>query len=439
MTNNFLNEAPEQGCEMYELAVELFPLCRSITGDGVRASMSILKRELPDLVIHEMPSGTNCFDWTIPDEWNVHDAYISRLDGTRVVDFRDLNLHVVGYSEAFDGIVSRAELEGHLHSRKDMPDAVPYVTSYYRRSWGFCVSHNQRSLLTDDAYRVKIDATLVPGSLTYADLVIRGASEDEILISTYTCHPSMANNETSGMVVATRLAKFVQSMQNRHYTYRFVFIPETVGAIAYLSQHMATLKSRVAAGFVITCVGDDRAFSFLPSRKGATLADRIAKHVLERVLSVPYEAYSFLDRGSDERQYRAPGVGLPVVSIMRSKYGTYPEYHTSRDDLSLISPEGLYGGYMANQLCLEALEANETVTATVTCEPFLSPRGLRPPLVDGVNLQSWSKLLSDVLAYADGEMDLLAMADLFDIPIFELTQVVRTLKEHGLLTSDRRA
>ena len=241
------------------------------------------------------------------------------------------------------------------------------------------------------------------------------------------------------MVVATRLAKFVQSMQNRHYTYRFVFIPETVGAIAYLSQHMATLKSRVAAGFVITCVGDDRAFSFLPSRKGATLADRIAKHVLERVLSVPYEAYSFLDRGSDERQYCAPGVGLPVVSIMRSKYGTYPEYHTSRDDLSLISPEGLYGGYMANQLCLEALEANETVTATVTCEPFLSPRGLRPPLVDGVNLQSWSKLLSDVLAYADGEMDLLAMADLFDIPIFELTQVVRTLKEHGLLTSDRRA
>jgi aminopeptidase-like protein len=421
------------GQDMYRLAEELFPICRSITGNGVRETFLILARELPGLEVHEIPTGTQCFDWTIPNEWNVNQAYIATLGGERVVDFKNTNLHLVGYSEPVDQIVSRADLDAHLHSRSDLPEAIPYVTSYFRRNWGFCVSHNQRQLLQDPEYQVKIISTIEPGSLTYADLLIPGETTEEILVSTYVCHPSMGNNETSGIVVATQLARFVQNLIKRRYTYRFVFVPETIGAVAYLSRHLSDLKKRVIAGFIQTCLGDDRSYSFMPSRKGNTIADRVAKHVLEKVLGVQYSAYSFLDRGSDERQYCSPGVDLPVVSVMRSKYGTYPEYHTSLDNMGLISSAGLYGGYLANRQCLECMEFNETLKATVNCEPFLSPRGLRPPLANGVVLADWSLNVSNILAYADGEMDLLDMADLFQMSIFDLVPIVQKLKECGLL------
>jgi aminopeptidase-like protein len=423
------------GRGMYCLAEELFPLCRSITGNGVRKTFSILARELPDLKVHEVPTGTQCFDWTIPNEWNVTEAYIAKLSGERVLDFRNNNLHLVGYSEPVDQIVSRTELDTHLYSRPDLPEAIPYITSYFRRNWGFCISHNERQLLQEPDYQVKIVSTIEPGSLTYADLIIPGESEEEILISTYVCHPSMGNNESSGIVVAAQLARFVQGMTKRRYTYRFVFVPETIGAVAYISRHLGALKGRVIAGFILTCVGDDRIYSFMPSRKGNSIADRVARHVLEQVMGVNYTAYSFLHRGSDERQYCAPGVDLPVVSVMRSKYGTYSEYHTSLDDMALISPEGLFGGYLANRRCLECLEVNETLKATVLCEPFMSPRGLRPPLVNGVVMSDWSRNVSNLLAYADGEMDLIAMADLFQVPIFELVPIVQKLKECELLIS----
>lgn len=428
-----LEEASAVGQSMYRLAEELFPICRSITGNGVRETFSILARELPALRVYEVPTGTQCFDWTIPNEWNVDEAYIATIDGERVLDFKENNLHLVGYSEPIDQIVNRADLDSHLHSRPDLPEAIPYVTSYFRRNWGFCLSHSQRQLLQDSYYQVKIDSTLAPGSLTYADLVIPGETTEEILVSTYVCHPSMGNNETSGIVVATQLARFVLGLAHRRYTFRFVFVPETIGAVAYLSRNLSDLKRHVVAGFVQTCVGDDRNYSFMPSRKGNTLADRVAKHVLEQVLGKQFSAYSFLSRGSDERQYCAPGVDLPVVSIMRSKYGTYPEYHTSLDNMDLISPAGLLGGYLANRLCLECLEVNETLKATVSCEPFLSPRGLRPPLVNGVAMADWGMKVSNILAYADGDMDLIAMADLFQLSIFDLVPIVQKLKECGLL------
>jgi len=276
-------------------------------------------------------------------------------------------------------------------------------------------------------------SSLAPGSMTYADLLVPGETTEEILISTYICHPSMGNNETSGIVVAAQIALFVSSLKNRRYSYLFVFVPETIGAVAYLSRHLSDLKKRVKAGFMLTCVGDDRAYSFMPSRKANSISDRVARHVLNHVLGVQNTTYSFLDRGSDERQYCAPGVDLPVVSIMRSKYGTYPEYHTSLDNMELISPSGLFGGYLATRRCIECLEVNETVKSTVTCEPFMSPRGLRPPLVDGVVLPDWSKTISNILAYADGEMDLIAMADLFQMSVFDLKPLVTNLKECGLL------
>ena len=421
------------GDRMYSLAKQLFPICRSITGEGVRKTLDILKSKIDGLRIHSIPTGTNCFDWTIPVEWNVCEAYIANLEGEKVVDFTRNNLHLVGYSEPVDRIVDFKELEQHLHSRSDMPDAIPYTTSYYKRGWGFCLTHNQRVAMNDEFYKVKIDSKLEEGCLNYADILIPGKTSEEILISTYICHPSMGNNETSGMVVATELANFVSRMSERHYSYRFVFVPETVGAVAYISRNLVELKRNVVAGFVITCVGDDKSYSFLPSRKGNSLADRVAKHLMDRVIDQNFICYSFLDRGSDERQYCAPGIDLPVVSLMRSKYGTFPEYHTSRDDLNFISPKGLFGGYYINKLSIECLEANQLLQSTVLCEAFLSPRGLRPPLVDGTKLADWSKMISDVLAYADGELDLIAMAELFNKSILDMLPVVETLKKHGLL------
>jgi len=263
--------------------------------------------------------------------------------------------------------------------------------------------------------------------------LVPGETEDEILLHTYTCHPSMANNETSGLAVAAFCARHVLDMPRRRYSYRIVFAPETIGAIAYISANLDTLRRRVRAGFVLTCVGDDRAYSFMPARKQGVLPERVAKHVLERILQVPYERCSFLLRGSDERQYCAPGVDLPVVSIMRSRYGSYPEYHTSLDNMDLITPDGLYGGYLGTKTAIDVLEANETLVTTVLCEPWLSPRGLRPPLVDGIRLVPWSALISHVMAFSDGDNDLLAIAEVIGCSIFDVAEVAATLKEHGLL------
>lgn len=421
------------GQQLYRLAVELFPITRSITGHGVRETLRIISVLLPSLDIHEIDSGQTVFDWTIPLEWNIKEAYIAELDGTRVVDTSITNLHVVGYSHPVDTILSIEDLDSHLHSRPDLPNAIPYVTSYYRSSWGFCLSHFQRQALTQSHYKVKIDSTLSSGSLTYADLIVPGELTDEVLISTYTCHPSMGNNETSGMVVASFLAQYIQKTGKPRYTYRFVFVPETIGAVAYISKHLAHLKQNVIAGFVLTCVGDNRSYSFMPSREGNTLSDRVATHVLSRVFSVEYTKYSFLDRGSDERQYCSPGIDLPVVSLMRTKYGSYAEYHTSLDDLTLISPEGLYGGFAINKACLDCIEINRTYQSTVLCEPFLSKYGLYEELTNGIDYPIFTRRVSDILAYADGTTDLLAMAELFQCSIFELKPLADKLVDAGLL------
>jgi len=360
MTENelevYFNNSPSLGDDMHDMAKDLWPICRSITGNGARETLSYIKRQIPELAIHSIPSGTKVFDWEIPDEWIIRSAYIKDKSGKKIIDMMENNLHIVGYSEPIDEWMSLEKLNKYLYSLPDQPNAIPYITSYYERRWGFCLTHIQRQSLKQGDYHVVIDSEIKPGVLNYADVVIPGLSKKEVMLSTYICHPSMANNELSGPIVTTMLAKWIASIENPFYTYRIIFIPETIGSIAYLSRHLQYLKDYVVAGYNITCIGDERCYSYLPSRNGKTLSDRAALHALKYV-DPNFKIYTWLDRGSDERQYCSPGVDLPIATIMRSKYGKYPEYHTSLDDLSLITSDGLnWVEEGCTQLCPKSIQ-----------------------------------------------------------------------------------
>ena len=424
------------GDEMYGWARDLFPICRSITGNGVRQTLRYLQKLLPGMEICEVPSGTKVLDWVVPQEWNIRDAFIADESGARIVDFRQNNLHVVGYSEPVLAEMTLNELQPHLHSLPAMPDAIPYVTSYYERRWGFCLSQRVRDTLRPGKYRAVVDSTLTPGALSYGEIVLSGMGPHnndsrEVFLSTYICHPSMANNELSGPVVTTALVRWLCSLPQRRYTYRVVFVPETIGSLTYLSEHMDEMKRNTIAGYVVTCVGDDRAYSFLQSRSGNTLADSITKHVIKHHYQ-DCAVYDFLERGSDERQYCSPGVDLPVVSLMRSKYGTYPEYHTSLDDLNLISPQGLAGAFGALQRCITLIEANATYRTTCFGEPQLGRRGLYPTLSQrGSGLQV--KTMMDILAFADGTRDLVSLAERIGVSAETCVPIIARLIEERLL------
>ena len=426
-----INGAVASGEQMHGWVRDLFPICRSLTGPGVRDTLAYLGHLLPELQVESVPSHTRAFDWSVPDEWTIRDAYVADECGRRVIDFRAHNLHVVGYSVPVDRWLTLDELQAHLHSRPDLPEAIPYVTSYYKRQWGFCLSETARQRLTPGRYRAVIDSDLKPGVMNYAQAVLSGRSTREVLISTYICHPSMANNELSGPAVVTALGRWLRTVSPRKYTYRLVYVPETIGAIAYIAQHLDHLKAATIAGFQVTCIGDDRAYSYLPSRHGNTLADQVALHVL-RHLAPAFRRFAYHDRGSDERQYCAPGVDLPVVSMMRSKYHEFPEYHTSLDDLSLVTPEGLAGGLLVMRRAIEALEANIRPIYTVLCEPQLGKRGLYPDL-STVGSSASVAAMMDILAYSDGTRTLLDIAELIGLPIYDVAPIVKRLLAHDLL------
>lgn len=419
------------GEQMYGWAKDLFPIPRSLTGDGVRETLHYLQERIPQLEIHEVPSHTPAFDWSTPDEWNVDEAYIITPDGEKIADYHDHNLHLVGYSVPVEKTMSLETLQEHLHSIPEQPTAIPYVTSYYQRRWGFCLTHRQREALVPGEYRVVIRSRIEPGYMTYGDAVLPGRQRDEVLFSTYVCHPSMANNELSGPVIATALARWLHELDDRRLTYRFVFVPETIGAIYYISQHLEALRKHVIAGFQLTCCGDTRTYSMIHSRRGNTLADRVARHVMQRH-TPEFETYSFLDRGSDERQFCSPGVDLPVVSIMRSKYREYPEYHTSLDDLSLISPRGLHESLQLYKRCLRILEKNHRPQACFPCEPQLGRRGLYPTLSTRNSGQT-VRNIKNLLTYADGTRDLLEIAETIDVACVDLLETFETLLDNNLL------
>ncbi|NQY86535.1 MAG: DUF4910 domain-containing protein [Colwellia sp.] len=417
---------------MYKWAKDLFPICRSLTGQGVRDTLAYLQKLIPELTIESINSGEQVFDWQVPDEWNIKQAYIENETGKRVVDFSDSNLHVMGYSAPVDLVLPLEELQQHLYSLPNQPDAIPYVTSYYQRRWGFCLTEKQRKSLKPGNYTVKIESTLTQGVLNYGELILPGETEKEILLSTYICHPSLANNELSGPIVTTALVQWISSLVNRKFTYRIVFLPETIGSICYLSRHIKKMQANIVAGFVITCIGDNNDYSYLPSRGEHSLADKVALHALENSVE-SFTKYNFLQRGSDERQYCAPGVDLPVCSVMRTKYGEYPEYHTSLDNLELISPAGLQGGFNILQQCILLLENNHKYEVTVLCEPQLGKRGLYPTLSSMNEDYTDIRTMMNFITYCDGNHDLVDIANKIGCYAINLIPLAEKLYKEGLL------
>ena len=421
----------DTGDDLHRWAYDLWPLNRSLTGNGVRTTLQYLAELLPGLEVYEVPSGTQAFDWTVPDEWNLTHAWIEDEQGRRILDTATSNLHIVGYSEPFDGLVSRDQLLERLHSLPDQPDAIPYVTSYYRRTWGFSIAHDELQRLGRGPFRVHVGTSLEPGHLTYGELLIPGETDEEVLLSTYICHPSLANNELSGPVVTTALGRWLQAQPRLRYSYRLLFLPETIGSIVYLSRHLEHLKSHVKAGWVVTCVGDDRAHSYVPSRLGGTLADRVSLQVLRELPT--FVEYSFLERGSDERQWCSPGADLPVCSVMRTKYGSYPEYHTSLDDLHhVVTPMGLQGGLNVLRDCIRLLEENRCWSTLQPGEPQMGKRGLYPTTsIKGTAVEVRSMM--NTLAYCDGNHDIISICERTGQPWSDVARWLLKLREAGVI------
>ena len=424
------------GKEIHELAQKLWPINRSITGEGVRETLSEIQKIIPTLKVNSISSGTQVFDWTVPKEWRVNDAYIISPDGTKICNFSENNLHLLGYSIPFRGKLSLKELKEHLFTLPDQPNAIPYITSYYEERWGFCLKHEQFQNLKDGEYEVFIDTELFNGELNYGELLIKGESEKEVFLSTYVCHPSMANNELSGPTDVTFLAKWLLSIKKPRFSYRIIFIPETIGSISYLSLNHEQMKKKVFAGFNVSCVGDDRSYSYIPSRDGNSISDKIALHVLNWI-DPNFVKYSWLDRGSDERQYCAPGIDLPIASIIRTKYGKYPEYHTSLDDLKVVvTPKGLDGGYWAIRRAIEAIERNKNFKVSVLGEPQMGKRGLYPTLSTKKSTAE-VKLMMDFISFCDGTASLLQIANKLNVAIWDLYDICDKLEEHNLLIENQ--
>ncbi|MFN6038115.1 MAG: DUF4910 domain-containing protein [Bacteroidota bacterium] len=411
----------------------LWPICRSITGNGLRDSYKILQELIP-LNIVEIPTGTKVFDWEIPKEWNITDAYIITPDGKKICDFKLNNLHVLNYSSPIDRELSFVDLSRHIHTLPDLPNAIPYVTSYYEERWGFCMSHEEfLKLPTEGMYKVKIDSSLKSGSLTYGDLYLPGETDQEILLSTYLCHPSMANNELSGPLVLSFLYEKILSLKKRRFSYRFIFVPETIGAISYLSRNGALLKEKVFAGYVITCVGDSGQFTFKRSKRRDDLVNVVAEHVL-RFSGENYSIIDFQIGGSDERQYCSPGFNLPVGSLMRTMYQRYKEYHTSLDDKNFISFSSIQKSIEMYFKIVKTHELNDFYINTVSfCEPNLGKRGLYNTIGGAKQRSSELSKRLHLLSFSDGKIDLINIADRMNISALDFEEEINLLLEKGLL------
>ena len=415
---------------MIDLIESLFPICRSITGDGVRQSLALLQDIIP-LEIVEVPSGTSVLDWQIPKEWNVKDAYIKDASGDRLVDFRENNLHVLNYSTPVDRTMPLSELRSHLFSLPDQPELIPYRTSYYDENWGFCLPHRQLEDLQDGDYQVVIDSSLEDGSLSYGEYLLPGQSQQEVLISTHICHPSLCNDNLSGIAVATFLAESLRARDTR-YSYRFLFVPVTIGAIAWLAQNEDKL-SNIRHGLVASNLADKGGFTYKKSRSGRSTIDRVAESVL-RSAGVEYEIREFLPYGYDERQYGSPGFDLPVGSLSRTPYGEYPEYHTSADNLGFISHSNLRQSLDIYKKIVDELEHSRYFrNLHPKGEPQLGRRGLYKKVGGETDQKEAQMAMLWLLNAADGKTSLRDVAELSNIDLSSITRMAERLAAHGLL------
>lgn len=418
------------GAEMYDLISELYPFCRSITGNGVRQTLGTLQKHIP-VIINEVPTGSKAFDWEVPREWNIYDAYIKNSRGEKIIDFNKSNLHVLNYSIPVNEKVNLEELRKHIFTLPDRPDLIPYRTSYYQENWGFCMSHNQFTSLEDDTYEVVINSTLTEGSLTYGEYYINGEKEDEILISTHVCHPSLCNDNLSGIVISAFLAKVLTSRKLK-YSYRFLFIPGTIGSIVWLSKNEKNIN-KIKHGLVATLLGDDSDFTYKRSRRGNTEIDLAVEHYLKSA-GKPHKIIDFIPYGYDERQYCSPGFNLPVGCLTRKPHGEFPEYHTSADNLDFVNPEKLAESLEVYLEIMFILEHNSTfINLNPKCEPQLGKRGLYEK-IGGTNESQVMQLAALwLLNMSDGNNSLLDISIKSGINFKTIKKSVDALTECNLL------
>jgi aminopeptidase-like protein len=413
---------------------DLYTIPRSLTGSGVRETLRYIKKIIP-IDIKKVKSGTKVFDWVVPEEWNIKSAYIIEKEtGKKIIDFNNHRLHIMGYSKAINCEMTYEDLVPKLYFLKDQPDAIPYVTSYYKKDWGFCLSYNEfKKLKKLSNYIVHIDSSFNPdGFLNYGELLIPGEKKEEILFSSYICHPQMVNNELSGPSVLTGIANYLLN-RNNYYSYRFVLIPETIGSITYISKNLKRLKELVKGGYNITCVGDERDWGLVPSRYGNNISDEIAEHILKHNVT-KYTKYSWLDRGSDERQYCAPGVDLPISSITRTKYGMYPEYHTSLDDFNVVTAKGLAQSLEVYIKCVKVFELNKNIKPKIKVygEPQLGKRGLYPNISTKTSANQVKNMMN-FISYCDGNNTILEISNLCNISFFDSIDIYDKLKANQLI------
>ena len=436
---------------LIKLGKKLFPLNRSLTGEGNLKTLQLLKKELPNLKIKKFKSGKKVFDWKVPDEWNVKSAYIKDKYNKKIIDFKNNNLHLISYSQPKKIKISLRKLEKNLFFYKNQPKAIPYVTSYYKKYWGFCLTFNEfkkikKKYKSSDLFEVKIDSSFnKKGNMHYGELVIPGRSKKEILLSSYICHPSMANNELSGPLILLALAKFFRKKRLKK-TIRFIFVPETIGSIAYIHKNYNSLKKQVIGGYVATCIGDNKNYSYLQTKYGDRPSDVAALNSFAD-LKIKYKKFSFLTRGSDERQFNSPGVDLGIGSIMRTKYGHYKEYHTSLDNFKLVNSNGLMGGYKVIKLAVEyLLKYDEKININnrrskgkkpcsyFLCEPNLGKRGLYNLISSKEkNLNFKGRKLLDFLQYADGTNDIKQISRYIKLSLTRTKKIYKILKKNRLL------
>jgi aminopeptidase-like protein len=422
---------PEQaGKEMHALAAQLYPICRSITGAGVRETLKLLQERIP-LAVHEVPTGTQVFDWTVPREWNIRDAYIKNSRGERIVDFRKCNLHVVSYSTPLHAKMRLEKLKPHLFTLPEQPDWIPYRTSYYNENWGFCLSHTEYAQLKDDEYEVCIDSSLQAGSLSYGEYYLEGQTEDEILISCHICHPSLGNDNLSGISLSTHLARMLAPV-SRRYSYRFLFIPGTIGSVTWLALNQGA-TARIKHGLVVVCVGDSGKFNYKKSRRGDAEVDRATAHVLKHS-DVDYVITDFCPYGYDERQYCSPGFNLAVGSLSRSPHSNFPQYHTSADNLEFIRPQSLGESLSLYLSLLYVLENNRSyLSQNPYCEPQLGKRGLYKAIGGQQQSKSCEMAMLWMCNLSDGSRSLLDIAERSGLPFQTIKSAADLLETNSLL------